>query len=458
MPNYDFTRRTFLMGALALTAGCATTGKRGPRAMSPNDKLNVAGIGVGGKGQSDIHECRSENIVALCDVDENMLLRAKEMFPNAATYSDYRVMLDKHPEIDAVTVSTPDHAHAHAALTAMSRGKHVYVQKPMAHNIYEARVMTEAARKYGVVTQMGNQGHSGEGVRRCVEMVQSGVIGKIREAHCWTDRPGIAERPWWPQGVAKPYPAEPVPAHMDWDLWLNVAQHRDYNSKYAPFNWRGWWEFGCGALGDMACHVMDPAMWALELGAPTSVELIEQDSGTMQTGPLNEIIRYEFPERGNQPALTLYWYDGGKKPPHPAGVSSDEKLGSGSNGSYFVGDDGVITLNTYGENARLLPDSRMDDYTPPPQTIRRIAEMPAGSISDHAHRMDWIDACKGGPKPGSNFDFAGPFTETVLMGTIAARVPGKLLWDSENMRFSNSDVANAYIRREYRDEWDIDNI
>ncbi len=458
MQKPEFTRRTFLMGAMALTAGCATTGSRGPRAMSPNDKLNVAGIGVGGKGQSDIHECRSENIVALCDVDERMLLKAKEMFPEAKTYSDYRVMLDKHPEIDAVTVSTPDHTHANAALTAMAMGKHVYVQKPMTHNIYEARKLTEAARKYGVATQMGNQGHSGEGVRRCVEMVRSGAIGKVREAHCWTDRPGIPERAWWPQGVPNMLEKQPVPDHMDWDLWLNAAPFRDYNAGYAPFKWRGWWDFGCGALGDMACHIMDPAMWALELGAPTSVEIVQQEGSNAQTGPLNEVIRYEFPERGDHPALTLFWYDGGNKPPHPEGVPADEKLGGGSNGSYFVGDKGVMTLDTYGENARLLPASNMADYTPPPQTIRRVAEMDPASISDNAHRMDWINACKGGEKAGSNFDYAGPFTETVLLGTIAVRVPGKLMWDSEAMRFTNSDAANAYIKREYRPGWNIDDI
>jgi predicted dehydrogenase len=458
MQNKEFTRRTFLMGALAVTAGCATSGKPMATTVSPNEKLNIAAIGCGGKGQSDIWECRSENIVALCDVDERMLAKGKEMFPDALTYTDYRVMLDKHPEIDAVTVSTPDHAHGHAALTAIAHGKHVYVQKPLTHNIYEARLLAETARKQGVATQMGNQGHSGEGVRLCVEMVRSGAIGKVHEAHCWTDRPGIPERPWWPQGVAAPLPKEPVPDFLDWDLWLNTAVYRDYNPGYCPFKWRGWWDFGCGALGDMACHVMDPAMWALELGAPTSVEMVSEESNTAQSGPLREVLKFEFPARGEHPPLTLYWYDGGNKPPRPEGVPEDEELGTGTNGSYFVGDKGVMTMDTYGERARLLPASKMADYTPPPQTIPRVAEMPADKISDNAHRMDWINACKNGGKAGSNFDYSGPFTETVLLGTIAVRVPGKLMWDSKAMRFTNSDEANAYIRRDYRDGWNVDDI
>ena len=458
MKRHTFTRRTFLIGSLAAAAGCATGNRPATRRVSPNEKLNVAGIGVGGKGQSDIWECRSENVIALCDVDHRRAAQTFAQFPNAKVYTDYREMLDKHPEIDAVTVSTPDHSHAHAALTAMAMGKHVYVQKPLTHNVYEARLLTQAARKYGVATQMGNQGHSGEGVRRCVEMVRSGVIGPVHEVHCWTDRPGIEGRAWWPQAVAEPLPAEPVPDTLDWDRWLNVAPERPYNKGYAPFAWRGWWDFGCGALGDMACHIMDPAIWALELGAPTSVEVVAQEGNTAESGPLRETIKYEFPKRGSLPPVTLYWYDGGHKPPHPEGVPAGEKLGAGSNGSYFVGRDGVITMDTYGENARLLPASRMADYTPPPQTIPRVADMPADEISDAAHRMDWIRACKTGDPAGSNFDYSGPFTETVLLGTIAVRVPGKLLWDSKNMRFTNSDAANAYIRREYRKGWDINAI
>jgi len=456
--NREFTRRTFLMGAAATLAGCATAGRPQAKLISPNEKLNVAAIGAGGKGKSDIYECRSENIVALCDVDSQ---RAGEMFnhfKDAKKYTDFRVMLEKHPEIDAVTISTPDHAHAYAAMVAMDLGKHVYVQKPLTHNVYEARLLTEFARKKGVITQMGNQGHSGEGVRRCIEMLHSGVIGDIHEVHCWTDRPGTAERPWWPQGVEAPLPGQPVPEHLDWDLWLNAAHERPYNKGYAPFNWRGWWDFGSGALGDMACHIMDPAVWALELEAPVSVECVVEEGTTEHSGPLNEVIRYEFPKRGARPAVTLYWYDGGRKPKHPEGVPEDQPLGSGGNGSLFIGSEGTLTCDTYGENPRLLPESKMADYKRPPETIRRVAEMPADEISDHAHRMDWIDGCKGGHAPGSNFNYAGPFTEMVLLGTIAPRVKGKLEWDSKELRFTNSDEANMYVKRDYRDGWDIDAI
>lgn len=455
MSNYNFTRRTFLMGAALTAAGCATTTRPARRTISPNEKLNVAGVGVGGKGMSDIYECNSENIIALCDVDDKRAAKAFNEFPDAKRYKDFRVMLEKHPEIDAITVSTPDHMHAYVALTAMEMGKHVYVQKPLAHNIYETRQLTAAAERYGVTTQMGNQGHSGEGVRRCVEMVRSNAIGPIREAHCWTDRPGTKERAWWPQGVADPYPAEEIPANMDWDLWLGVAKERPYNKLYAPFNWRGWWDFGCGALGDMACHVMDPAMWALELGAPSSVECVSQDGNTSQTGPFNEVIKYVFPARGNHPELTLYWYDGGLKPPRPAGMPEGEDLGMRSSGSYFVGDNGVMAQDTYGERARLLPESAMADYTPPAPTIARVAEMAPDKISDNAHRMDWINSIKNGTKPGSNFDYSGPFTETVLLGTVAVRVPGKLEWDSKKLRFTNSDEANMYVKRDNRKGWDL---
>jgi predicted dehydrogenase len=455
MLKRNITRRTFLIGSTAAAAGFATSCNARTLRKVPSDRLNIAGIGVGGKGKSDINQCRAENVVALCDVDQTRAESTYPLFPDAKTYRDYRVMLARHPEIDAVVISTPDHAHAHAALAAMELGKHVYVQKPMAHNVFEARLMTMAARKYGVVTQMGNQGHSGEGVRRCVEMVRSGAIGKIHEAHCWTDRPGVEGKAWWPQGVVAPLEKQRVRKSLDWKLWLNVAQKRPYNKDYLPFDWRGWWDFGCGALGDMACHILDPAMWALELGPPDSVEIVMQEGNTEQSGPVRQTIRFEFPARGDMPPLTLYWYDGGNKPPHPEGVPEEERLGRGTNGSYFVGDKGVMTLDTYGENARLLPASRMEDYTPPPRSIPRIAEMPPDEISDNAHKMDWIKAIKSGGQACSNFDYAGPFTETVLLGTIASRVPGKLLWDSENMRFTNSDEANRYVRREYRKGWEL---
>jgi predicted dehydrogenase len=459
MKRMKLTRRTFLAGAAATMAGCATSGP-GARRVSPNEKLNIAAIGCGGKGFSDIWECRGENVVALCDVDEDMGNSTFSRFPDAKQYKDFRVMLENHPEIDAVTVSTADHTHAYAALTAMEMGKHVYVQKPLTHNIHEARILAKAARKYNVVTQMGNQGHSGEGTRACVEMIRSGAIGQVREVHCWTDRPGVDGRLWWPQGVENPYAGEPVPKTLDWDLWLSVAPDRPYNALYCPFNWRGWWDYGSCALGDMACHIMDAAYWSLDLGMPTSVEVVSQEGCTAQTGPLNQIIRYEFPARGDMAPVTVYWYDGGNKPPRPEGIPEGEELGGGANGSLFIGDDGVMSAETYGENPRLHPESKMKDYTPPARTLRRVAAAPVDvrKMEDKAHRADWIQACKGGTPACSNFDYSGPFTEMVLLGTIAVRVPGKLNWDGPNMRFTNSEAANQLVSREYRKGWELPKV
>ncbi len=457
MIKTKISRRTFLIGSAISAVGCVSDGGLRPGRMAPTDKLNVAAIGCGGKGSSDIYECSAENIVALCDVDDQRAARIYKAFPDVKKYRDFREMLEKHPEIDAVTISTPDHTHAIAALTAMQMGKHVYVQKPLTHNIFEARLLSQAALKYGVVTQMGNQGHSGEGVRRCVEMVQSGAIGQVREVYCWTDRPGIEGRLWWPQAVEFPYPAEPVPDHIDWDLWLGVAQKRPYNSQYCPFNWRGWWDYGSGALGDMACHIMDPAYWSLNLGMPDSVEVVSQEGCTSQTGPLNEVIRFEFPARGDMVPVVVYWHDGGNKPMRPEGIPEDEQLGDGNNGSLFIGDEGVLSIGTYGGNPRLHPEEKMRDYAMPLRTVPRVASAldDTGEVSDRAHHLDWIQACKGGTPACSNFAYSGPFTEMVLLGTIAVRVPGKLKWDGKNMRFTNSETANRLVSRRYREGWEL---
>ncbi len=432
-------RRTFLFGTALTAAGCAV-GRPRVSLVSPNEKLNVAGIGVGGKGYSDLENVSSENIVALCDVSDKSAAKAWERFPNARRYRDYREMLDKEANnIDAVTVSTADHAHATAALAAMELGKHVYVQKPLTHSIHEARVLTEAARRYKVATQMGNQGHSGDGVRQLCEMIWSGAIGPVREAHIWTNRP------LWPQGMPKPLDPEPVPGFLKWDLWLNHAPERPYNKKYAPFNWRGWWDFGCGALGDMGCHIMDPANWSLKLGAPTSVEVIRQKGKNDQTAPESSVLRYEFPARADMAPVTVYWYDGGELPPRPAGVDPDTKLGDGANGSLFIGDKGVLTTGCYGGHTRFLPEELNEGYTMPREIIPRI---PNG---DHA--QDWVQACKGGRPACSNFDYGGPFTETVLLGNLALRVGGKLEWDSARMKVTNNREANQYVRETYRKGW-----
>jgi predicted dehydrogenase len=438
------SRRFFLMSSTALLAASSSTLARKTTLSrsgykSLNEKLNIAAIGAGGKGATDIDGCKSENIVALCDTDWQNAAKTFDKFPNAKRYKDFRVMLDKEKGIDAVTVSTPDHTHAVAAMAAMERGIHVYVQKPLTHDIFEARRLTVAARKYGVATQMGNQGHSGEGVRQLCEIIWSGAIGNVREVHAWTNRP------IWPQGIAASLPQEPVPDTFDWDVWLGPAPFRPYNSGYAPFKWRGWWDFGCGALGDMACHILDPANWALQLRYPTSVECLKQEGKTDQTYPTKAIIRYEFPARGSMPPVTIYWYDGGELPPRPKGVAETVKLGDGDNGSLFIGDKGIATTGTYGDDTRLLPDELMKDFKLPEPILSRSP----------GHYRDWIRACKGGGAACSNFDYAGPLTEWVLLGNLSIRYPGKLLWEAERMKVTNNSEANHWVKRTYRKGWHL---
>ena len=443
MINSKLSRRSFLMSSAALLAASHTLARKttlsrsGHKAL--NEKLNIAAIGVGGKGATDIDGCSSENIVALCDADWKSAAKTFQKFPNAKQYKDFRVMLDKEKGIDAVTISTPDQTHAVAAMAAMERGLPVYVQKPLTHSIYEARQLTLAARKYGVATQMGNQGHSGEGVRQLCEIIWSGAIGNVREVHAWTNRP------IWPQGIAAALPQEPVPDTFDWDVWLGPAPFRPYNSGYAPFKWRGWWDFGCGALGDMACHILDPANWSLQLHYPTSVECLKQEGKTDQTYPTKAVIRYEFPARGSMPPVTVYWYDGGELPPRPKGIGESVKLGDGDNGSLFIGDKAIATTGTYGDDTRLLPDELMKDFKLPEPILSRSP----------GHYRDWIRACKGGGPACSNFDYAGPFTEWVLLGNLAIRYQGKLLWDGEKMKVTNNSEANKWVKGSYRKGWHL---
>jgi predicted dehydrogenase len=443
MNDRKISRRFFIMSSAVTLAASKALGKTASLKRvgyrSPNEKLNIAAIGAGGKGATDIEGCASENIVALCDPDWKNAAKTFEKYPNAKRYKDFRQMLDKEKSIDAVTISTPDHTHAVAAMWAMERGISVYVQKPLTHNIYEARKLMQTARKCGVATQMGNQGHSGEGVRQLCEMIWAGEIGNVKEVHVWTNRP------IWPQGIPNPLPKEPVPETMDWDIWLGPAKSRDYNHSYAPFNWRGWYDYGCGALGDMACHICDPANWALQLRDPLSVECLKIEGKNDQTFPTKSIVRFEFPARGTMPPVALYWYEGGELPPRPEGIGEDVKLGNGKNGSYFVGDKGILTTGEYGDDTRLLPDERMKGYKYPDPFLTRSP----------GHYRDWLRACKGGERSCSNFDYAGPFTEWVLMGVIAQRVEGKLLWDSKAMKFKNNPKANQYVSRDYRKGWKV---
>jgi len=451
------TRRSFLKGSAAAVVASQVKmpfHSHNPNYALANSKLNIAAIGAGGKGWTDVNGCAAtENIVALADVDQKRAAKTIGTYDKAAVYFDFREMLDKHPEIDAVTVTTPDHTHTIAADLAMSMGKHVYVQKPLTYTVAEARHMRLKAKESGVITQMGNQGHSFNGVRQMKEVIDSGAIGDVKEVHIWTNRPV------WPQGIPYPDVAHNVPDTLDWDLWQGPAKKRDYNRKFLPFNWRGWWEYGCGALGDMACHIADPANMALNLSSvgPNSVELVMEEGNNKATFPNKAIIKYEFPARGSQPPVTIFWYSGGNLPPRPKDIPEGDMIGEGNNGSLFVGTDGYATCGTYGEDVRLLPDSRMKNYTMPEETIPRVQL--AGDDKWRSPYAEWIDGIKTGKQPGSNFDYSGPFTEWVVMGNLSLRFPGqKLEWDAKNMKVTNNKKANKFIHRKYHNGWELSKL
>ena len=415
---------------------------------SANNQLNIAGIGVGGQGGSDINQCSRDgaNIVALCDVDDERAKDTFKKFPHARQYKDFRQMLDKeNKNIDAVVIATPDHCHAPAAIRAMRMGKHVYVEKPMAHTIYEARRMTETAQEMNVVTQMGQGGHAGEGLRLTYEFIHDGAIGPVREVHVWSDRPGTPERPWWPQGIDRPTDTMSVPATLDWDAWLGPAHWRPYHKAYVPRNWRGWWDFGCGAMGDMAVHNADPAFFCLDLDAPTAVEA-ESSGSNDETLPKWSIITYYFPAKGDRPAVKMVWYDGGKLPPRPPEL--EEKRQLGDNGILFVGDKGKILCGGWSGAPRLIPEAKMKEYAPPAKTLPRSP----------GHHKEWIEACKAG-KPQdakAGFWYSGPFTEALLVGNLALRLGKRVEWDAKTMRSPNCPEADDYVTKFYRLGWGID--
>lgn len=465
MSHQGITRRQFIVGAAAsaVLSGCASGYKirkttiTQSRYRSPNEKLNVAGIGVGGKGYSDIDNCQSENIVALCDVDWRSAAGAFNKYPNAKKFRDFRKMLDECPEIDAVTISTPDHLHAIAAMRCMERGKHVYVQKPLTHTVFEARTLRETAHKYGVATQMGNQGAATELHREVCEWVWAGLIGPVREVHSWTDR----AKGWWPQGIPDPLPEEPVPDNIDWDIWLGPAPFRPYNSGYCPFKWRGWWDFGSGALGDIACHSLSPVVKALQLEYPISVECLHLKDANEQTFPTESIIKYQFPERPSFSAMDLFWYDGWLKPGLPEGVRKDIGLLDEKNGTMFVGDKGLIVMNgRIYENILVIDGDIAKDVDWPDKVIPRLPDIPVTGEekqdADLMHRRDWIYSCKTGAKSCSNFDHAGPLTEWVQMGNLSLKFPNrKLVWDGPKMRFTNCPEANRFVTKSYRKGWEL---
>ncbi len=411
--------------------------------IAPSDRLNIAGIGVGGMGRRNLANMKSENIVALCDVDWKYAAKTFNDFPKAKQFKDWREMLDvMGNSIDAVMVATPDHTHAGVTAHAMTLGKHCYTQKPMTHSVYESRLLTNLAKKHGVATQMGNQGNSFDWCREITEWIHSGVIGEVYEVHCWTDRP------IWPQGLMKPAAGMPIPKYLDWDLFIGPAKMRPYNDVYTPWNWRGWWDFGTGALGDMACHIMDPVFWALDLKYPTSVGGSSTLSN-LYSPPHAQMVEYTFPARSrkgnvNMPEVKVKWYDGGLLPTRPKELADGEMMGDSNGGILFIGKKGKIMTGCYGSNATLLPKEKMKDFKKPTPTIPRIPGGNGDIWSTNAHEQDWIRACKENPKnrkeATSHFGFSGPFNEMVVMGVLAVRLQGlnrELQWDGERMEFTN---------------------
>lgn len=470
----DFSRRKFIRNTSLAGAGFFIVPRHvlGRGFVAPSDKLNIAGIGAGGKGESDLREFSKSpnvNIVAMCDVDDRQSVNSRKNFPKASYYKDFREMLSREKNnIDACSISTPDHTHAVATLAAMQLGKHVYTQKPLTHDIYEARTLTEAAKKYKVVTQMGNQGGSGDGVRRAKEIYDAGLIGSVETAYAWTNRPV------WPQGIPTPTGKFDVPSELNWDLWLGTAKYIDYNPAYLPFNWRGWWAFGTGALGDMACHIMDPIYRILPILYPDSVECsvaivyreMWNDTQNQDACPPSSIIHLNYPTTDGKGNIKVSWYDGGLLPQRPDELLPDEAFGNWDGGVLLIGTKGKLLLDCYGANPRLLPTKLMKEVSLPKQTIPRVPE---------GHYVQWVNACIAGYGKGetsSPFEYAGPFAESILVSNLAIRsylmqnpkttnennkYPGrkKLLWDARNLKITNFDDANQFVKREYREGWSL---
>jgi predicted dehydrogenase len=477
------SRRSFIRNAALAAAGFYIVPRHvlGRGFVAPSDKLQIAGVGAGGKGESDLwnfYQSGKADIAYICDVDLRQIKKSQERYPKAKLYRDYREMLEKeHKNIDAVSVSIPDHMHGVVGMAAMQLKKHVYIQKPLTHDIYEARMLTKAAHDNKVVTQMGNQGASGDGVRQLQDWYNAGTIGDVHTIYCYTDRPV------WPQGIPWSANKPPVPAELDWNLWLGTAPYRDYTEKLVPFNWRGWWDYGTGALGDMACHIMAPAFAVLDLGYPVSAECsvatpyVENwtRGNYPDSGPVSSSITLTFKGKNGKPDVQLHWMDGGIQPTRPEELGANELMGDGGNGAIFLGTKGKMICGTYGKVPNLLPTSRTAD-TKVPQTVARVKD------GDNGHYAAWVEAAIAGygseqaKNLSSNFDIAGPLTESVLMGNLAIRsyniaktektkdgkertvYPGrniKLLWDGPNMRITNFEDANQYVKRTYRDGWSL---
>ncbi len=447
-PQTGSTRRQFLRATGTVAAGFMIVPRHviaGSGQTPPSDRVNVVGIGVGGQGESDINEIsKGSNIVALCDVDSQRAGNSFKKFPDAKQYRDFRKMLDEqNKNIDAVLVATPDHFHAIAAMAAIKRGKHVYCEKPLAHSIFEVRQLMKAAREHKVVTQLGNQGHSFDSIRNFCEWIWDGAIGNVHtiNAGCEAVNSGIDQLPH----LSEPHD---VPKSLDWEQWLGPAQERPYNPAFAPASWRGWVPFGNGTIGDWTCHVVDPVFWALDLGAPSTIQanVKDYDFKTQSLAyPKGEIITFEFPGNEKRGPITLNWHSGTEKIPRPAELETDEN--PIRTGAVVMGDKGTIVYGSHGAGqVRLIPEAKMLAYKKPAPTIPRAKE----------HHSDWLDAIRTGRKAGSDFSYGGPLTEIALLGVIAIKMAGtKLEWDAKRTRFKNCNEANQYINPPYRTGWKL---
>jgi len=417
----------------------------GPRQIPPSEKMNIAGIGVGGMGAANLRNLETENIVALCDVDPEYAARTIKKYPDAKFYADYRQMLDRQKDIDGVVIATPDHTHALISVAAMRAGKHVYCQKPLTHDVYESRLLAQVARECKVATQMGIQGHSGEGLRLICEWIWAGLIGDVREVDAWCS---LSYYPWghasWSSSWSeRPKETPEVPPGLNWDLWIGPAPMRPYHRAYHPRTWRCWWDFGCGMMGDRGAHTLDPVFAALKLPAPASIEATSCGN-TKEVHPLSAVVTFRFPAIAGPPPLKLTWYEG-TRPPRPQELEDRRRMPN-EGGALFKGTKGTIMCGVYGDSPRLIPEEKMKEAKLPDKTLPRV---------QGAHEQDWVRACKTGQPAGADFAYSGPLNEICLLGNIAKRMDARIEWDAANLKITNLPEANQYVRTEYRKGWTL---